>query len=55
MMRSWVARSSTASTMLRLAASLMPITLTTTSTTATTMPPMALYGQSLRTGTKTER
>ena len=44
MMSTWVARSATARTMLRRAASLIPITLITTSDRMTTMPPIVLYG-----------
>ena len=55
MMRTCVARSSTARTMLSRAASLMPMTLITTRARMTTMPPIVLYGQVLSAGQKTAR
>ena len=50
-----VPRSSSARTMLRRAASLMPMTLITTRARMVTMPPMELYGHVLSTGQKTAR
>ncbi len=55
MISTWVARSSSARMMLSRAASLMPMTLIATRTTAVMMPPMALYGQFRRTGQNTDR
>ena len=50
-----VPRSSSARTMLRRAASLMPMTLIPTRAMMVTMPPMELYGCVLRAGQKTAR
>ena len=55
MMRTWVARSAMARMMLRRAASLIPITLMTTSTTMTRTPTAESHGCVLRTGQKTAR
>ena len=55
MIRTCVPRSRSARTTLRLAASLMPTMLMTTSTRMVIAPPITLYGGSLRIGQKIER